>query len=59
VVLIQPRDLRRHLRNAGLHVTGQGYALFFPPGFKKLAGAERMLEWLPLGGQYWVCATRT
>jgi SAM-dependent methyltransferase len=57
-VLLRPNELRGLLENAGLKVSGQGYALFFPPALRIPLGLESMLGWLPLGGQYWVHATR-
>ena len=58
VVLLPPRELRGRLANAGLGSLKQGYSLFFPPSLKVLARLEPMLGWLPLGGQYWVCAAK-
>jgi SAM-dependent methyltransferase len=58
VVLLPPHELRGCLANAGLGSFKQGYSLFFPPSLKVLAHLEPMLGWLPLGGQYWVCAAK-
>ncbi len=58
VELLPPRELRRHLANGGFRSLSQGYSLFFPPKLKVLTRLEPMLGWLPLGGQYWVCASK-
>lgn len=58
VELLRPRELRGLLGAAGAQVRRQGYSLFVPPKLKALAGVERWLGWLPLGGQYWVWARR-
>jgi len=58
VVLLKPRELRGLLVNAGLELLRQGYTLFFPPSLKALVRVERMLGWLPLGGQYWISACK-
>jgi SAM-dependent methyltransferase len=58
VILLRARELRRHLRAAGLRRQRQGYALFFPPTWRPLLSLEKHLSWLPLGGQYWVAADR-
>lgn len=44
--------------NTGLRVTERGYTLFFPNFLKFLRPLERYLEWLPLGGQYYVIGTK-
>jgi SAM-dependent methyltransferase len=58
-ILLSPRNLSNVLRKGGLSVDRQGYALFFPPKLKALVALESILGWLPLGGQYWVKATRS
>ena len=58
VVLLTPSELRARLAAEAFAVRRSGYSLFFPPRFKALAGLEPQLAWLPLGGQYWVQATR-
>lgn len=55
-VLLKPTELRNTLSNAGLTMKQQGYCLFIPPKLSQLAWLETKLEWLPLGGQYWVQA---
>jgi SAM-dependent methyltransferase len=56
VVLLTPRELRRHLEAAGLRVVKRAYALFVPPAWTLLQPLESRLGWLPMGGQYWVSA---
>ena len=58
VVLLRPGELRRLMEAAGFTVRRQGYSLFFPPKLKAFTRLEPALAWLPLGGQYWVQATR-
>lgn len=56
-VLLPMRETIDLLRNsARLHIENKGYTLFFPPSMSKLGFAERLLRWLPLGGQYYVIA---
>jgi SAM-dependent methyltransferase len=57
-VLLSARELRGRLAAAGLQFRKQGYALFFPPKLAAFVRLEPLLAWLPLGGQYWVCAAR-
>ena len=56
VVLLRPAEMRTLLSRAGARFRKQGFSLFFPPRLKSLARFEPSLSWLPLGGQYWVCA---
>jgi len=58
-ILLRPSELQRHLRGAGLQIAGQKFSLFVPPRFHRLLKYERLIGWLPLGGQYWVHARRT
>lgn len=55
-VLLKPAELKGILAGAGLEVLGRRYCLFVPPRLGSLRIIERGLEWLPLGGQYWVHA---
>ncbi len=45
-------------RQSGLSVRTKNYCLFFPEPLKALTPLERLLGWLPLGGQYYVVAGR-
>jgi SAM-dependent methyltransferase len=58
-VLLRPRELTRLLAGAGLSVVDRGYCLFVPPSLGPLVRLERYVQWLPLGGQYWVRARRS
>lgn len=58
-VLLRPSELKRRLRNGGLKIVDQAYCLFIPPELKFMLPLEKYLSWLPLGGQYWICAGRT
>lgn len=57
-ILLKPAELRSLFRGAGLSLAGQVFCLFIPPRFSWLLPLENLLRWLPLGGQYWVRATR-
>ncbi len=57
-VLLSPSKLRALLVNAGLSVHRSAYCLFVPPSLSVLLPIEAKLGWLPLGGQYWISATR-
>jgi len=56
--LLTPAEMSSLLTGAGFEVTASRYALFFPPRLRWLLPMERILGWLPLGGQYWVEACR-
>lgn len=55
-VLLRQSELTGLLSSGGLRIKGRGYCLFVPPKLKRFVGVERYIGWLPLGGQYWVCA---
>lgn len=57
-VLLRPSELKTLLIDAGLPVRRSSYCLFVPPSLSSLLPLEAHLGWLPLGGQYWVKATR-
>ncbi len=57
-VLLRPAELKTLLANAGFTVIGSAFSLFVPPSLSSLLPVEAHLGWLPLGGQYWVKATR-
>ncbi|NDD29130.1 MAG: class I SAM-dependent methyltransferase [Proteobacteria bacterium] len=57
-VLLEPRETRSLLREAGLEIVEQRYYLFFPGRLRALRPLERWLGWLPLGGQYYVAARK-
>jgi len=58
-VLLRPSQLKALLVDAGLPVCRSAYCLFVPPSLSVLLPVEAKLGWLPLGGQYWVKATRS
>lgn len=57
-VLLRPGELKRLLAAAGFGSFRTGFSLFVPPKFRTLARVERFLTWLPLGGQFWISASR-
>lgn len=57
-VLLKPSELKRILSEAALTIERKAYCLFVPPSLAILARMESRLGWLPLGGQYWVQASR-
>lgn len=57
--LIPRRQLRGVFAAAGFEDIRHGYLLFVPQALERLAGLERFLEWLPLGGQYYVSGRRS
>lgn len=58
-VLLKPSKLKTLLIDSGLHMRSSAYCLFVPPLLSVLLPLEARLGWLPLGGQYWVKATRS
>jgi SAM-dependent methyltransferase len=57
-VLLKPSELKSLLTSTGLLTRSSAYCLFVPPSLSALLPLEVVLGWLPLGGQYWVKATR-
>ncbi len=57
-VLLKPSELMSLLSEAEFLVERKAYCLFVPPSLGALTGLENRLGWLPLGGQYWLQATR-
>ncbi len=47
------------MRNAHLEIDESSYCLFFPQQLSALRPFEKYLRWLPIGGQYFVCAGRS
>jgi SAM-dependent methyltransferase len=58
VILLRPGYARRLLREAGFTVSRPRYYFFFPHLLRALRPLERLLRWLPLGGQYFLEARR-
>jgi SAM-dependent methyltransferase len=57
-VLLTPRELFHLVKTNGLDIIAMQYALFFPPGLRRLQSLERHLGFLPLGGQHYVHACK-
>jgi 2-polyprenyl-3-methyl-5-hydroxy-6-metoxy-1,4-benzoquinol methylase len=58
--IISRRALSALMRSTGaLATSGSGYCLFFPERLQAMRPLEKGLRWLPLGGQYFVRATKT
>ncbi len=55
-VLVRRGRLVSRMKRAGFHNIKVSYIIFFPRKgfFKRALGAEKLLRWLPLGGQYYV-----
>ena len=53
-VLIDPLTMRRRFEAAGFEGIRVSYGPFFPAFLAKLRPIERLLQWLPIGAQYWV-----
>jgi SAM-dependent methyltransferase len=58
-VLLKPSELKSLLADAGLLVRKSAYCLFVPPSLAFLLPLEARIGWLPMGGQYWVKASRS
>jgi SAM-dependent methyltransferase len=57
-VLLTRQTATRLLRDAGLRPIDGRYILFAPVSPPRAVALDRWLQWLPLGGQYYVAATR-
>jgi len=57
-ILLDLREARDRVAAAGRFDTRSAYLMFMPPGLPFLAPIDRLLEWLPLGGQYVLVATK-
>ncbi len=59
-ILLRPAETVRLLQDdGGLKLASKGFYLFFPGFLKALRGMEKMLRPLPLGGQYFVVASKS
>jgi SAM-dependent methyltransferase len=56
-VLLSMRETVARMRNEHLNVKESSYCLFFPQPLAALRPFEKYLRWLPMGGQYFVCAS--
>ena len=57
-VLLKNGELCKLLIEAKLSINASRYTLFFPSFLQKLRFIEPMLGYLPLGGQYFISATK-
>ena len=57
-VLLDAREVRQGLREAGGYELATDYLMFMPPGMAFLGFVDRALAWLPLGAQYAVAARK-
>lgn len=57
-VLIDPVTMRGRFAAAGFENTRVSYGPFFPAFLAKLRPIERLLQWFPIGAQYWVQARK-
>ncbi|CAN5305007.1 class I SAM-dependent methyltransferase [soil metagenome] len=53
-ILLKPSEFKLIFEPTPLRIKKQSYCLFIPPKFSQLTLIEKYLNWLPLGGQYWV-----
>jgi SAM-dependent methyltransferase len=57
-VLLTRARAARLLEEAGMHTAERRYIFFAPVSSRRAAALDRWLGWLPVGGQYYVAATR-
>jgi SAM-dependent methyltransferase len=57
-ILLGMRETIERIRSANLEIDRSGYCLFFPQQLAALRPFEKYLRWLPIGGQYFVCASK-
>ena len=57
-VLLSMGETTGRMRSAHLEIEVSGYCLFFPQQLASLRPFEKWLRWLPMGGQYFVCASK-
>ena len=58
VVLLTRGEVRQLLESVGLRVRGSRFYFFFPRFLSALRRFERLLAWLPFGGQFYVVGER-
>jgi SAM-dependent methyltransferase len=56
-VLLSMRETIARMRNEHLTIDQSSYCLFFPQQLAALRPFEKYIRWLPMGGQYFVCAS--
>ncbi|MCO6187964.1 trans-aconitate 2-methyltransferase [Rhizobium sp. L1K21] len=57
-ILLRPSETTKLLEDAALNINSNGFYLFFPGFLKAFRGMEKALRFLPLGGQYFVIASK-
>jgi len=57
-ILLQPKETMGLATASGLEVREKKYTLFFPAFLKFLRFFEKIIWWLPMGGQYYVIAKK-
>jgi SAM-dependent methyltransferase len=57
-ILLKPSELKTLFANSNLIFKKLKYTLFFPSFLKFLRPLEKLLTWLPLGGQYYITAQK-
>jgi SAM-dependent methyltransferase len=57
-VLLRPAEVRTGLQAAGAIRSRTSFLMFFPPRWTRCRRLERLLHWLPCGGQYVVAADK-
>ena len=55
-ILLGMSETTDRMRKAELEIDRSGYCLFFPQQLSVFRPFEKYLRWLPMGGQYFVCA---
>lgn len=58
-ILLGMRETTDRMRKAQLEINQSGYCLFFPRQLSAFRPFEKYLRWLPMGGQYFVCANNS
>jgi len=57
-ILLYPKESLNLVREAGLELIIKKYSLFFPSQLKALRGLEKFINFLPVGGQYYIIAKK-
>ncbi len=57
-ILLTKNELTEIFTREGFSVLKSGYTLFIPPKLKQFNKIENWLEWLPLGGQYYLACEK-
>lgn len=57
-ILLDAGEVRHGLLDAARYTLETDYLMFMPPGLAFLRGIDRLLTWLPMGGQYAIRARK-